>query len=79
MELAAAWVAWVASVALATVLRVMMGEMVSAKGFVPYSDGEVTELFGGDKPTLSMATLRLIHSCKKSGARVVGGHPNADE
>ena len=41
-------------------------------GFVPYSDTELRELFGDDKPDLSLKALRLIHSAKKVGANV--GH-----
>jgi len=39
-------------------------------GFVPYSENELTVLFGKGSPDESENTLRLIHSAKKSGAVV---------
>ena len=36
-------------------------------GFVPYSVGELQELFGGGKQSPSQHTLRLIHEAKKQG------------
>jgi hypothetical protein len=39
-------------------------------GFVPYSEAELTELFGEGKPPLSEHTLRLIHEVKKHGGQV---------
>ena len=40
-------------------------------GFLPYSEGELAELFGGDKGITS-SRLRLIHAAKVQGGRVVG-------
>ncbi len=39
-------------------------------GFVPYSENELSVLFGKGSPDESENTLRLIHSAKKSGAVV---------
>ena len=45
-------------------------------GFVSYSDRELRELFGNDKPDLSLTALRRIHAAKKTGAMVTGSRPN---
>ena len=45
-------------------------------GFVPYSDRELRELFGNDKPDLSLTALRRIHATKKTGAMLTGSRPN---
>lgn len=43
-------------------------------GFVPYSDRELRELFGSDKPDMPADALRLIHAAKVLGANVTGNH-----
>ena len=45
-------------------------------GFVPYSDAELWELYGPDKPDLSADALRLIHAAKKTGAIVTRNMPD---
>jgi hypothetical protein len=40
-------------------------------GFVPYSEAELEELFGDNKPPLPTSTLRLIHEAKKHGGHVI--------
>ena len=44
-------------------------------GFVPYSEGELVQLFREDEPDFSLPALRLIHSAKKTGARVTDVSP----
>lgn len=39
-------------------------------GFVPYSEHELQELFGPDKPDISPDTLKRIHAAKKTGANI---------
>ena len=39
-------------------------------GFVPYSEGELNKLFGGQKQ-VSIAALKLIHEAKKAGGAKV--------
>ena len=41
-------------------------------GFVPYSDSELRQLFGPDKPDLK--SLSLIHHAKKNGLKVTGNY-----
>jgi hypothetical protein len=48
-------------------------------GFVPYSDAELKELFGDNKPLLYEPTLRLIHEAKKCGGCIVGSSKNAQK
>lgn len=42
-------------------------------GFAPYSESELRELFGVDKPDVS---LRMIHEAKKLGMRVKSNEPD---
>ena len=44
-------------------------------GFVRYSEAELRELFGDDKPEVSESALQLIHTAKVLGARVTGNYP----
>ena len=44
-------------------------------GFVPYSERELVQLFREGEPEFSVEALRLIHSVKKSGARVTDVSP----
>jgi hypothetical protein len=48
-------------------------------GFVPYSDAELKELFGENRPPISKSSLRLIHEAKKSGGYITGFSNNAQE
>ena len=45
-------------------------------GFVPYSESELSLLFGPERPDLTTHTLKLIHAAKKSGARVSDVYPD---
>lgn len=48
-------------------------------GFVSYSDRELRELFGPNKPAMSANALRRIHAAKKTGANIISNQPEESE
>jgi hypothetical protein len=48
-------------------------------GFTAYSERELMELFGPDKPELSPEALRRVHRFKKEGLRITGNFPKPIE
>ena len=48
-------------------------------GFVPYSEAELRELFGGGNAGPSPKSLRLIHEAKKHGGHVTSQEAHPDE
>ena len=43
--------------------------------FICYREGELREIFGEDKPDITIGLLKLIHAAKKTGARVTHTPP----